>query len=295
MILVLRVSILFYTLLIISSKIQIDLHLLSGEDILSENTFLVFLNGNILGVHRNPQIFVKSLRALRRIGKIQEFVSLYIHLRQKTVYIASDGGRVCRPLIIVENAKPKITNKHVQELSEGIRTFGDCIRDGLIEFLDVNEENDSHLAMKEENITKDTTHLEIEPLTLLGIVAGLIPYPHHNQSPRNTYQCAMGKQAMGSIAYNQLERFESLMYLLAYPHKPMVASKSLSFVNFANLPAGHNAMVAVMSFSGYDIEDSLILNKASSNFFKVKKSFKMIIKKKQSKQRFWEMHGLQKV
>ena len=107
------------------------------------------------------------------------------------------------------------------------------------------------------------THLEIDPLTILGVCAGLIPYPHHNQSPRNTYQCAMGKQAMGTIAHNQGDRIDTILYLLVYPHKPLVKTRTLDLIGFDKLPAGHNAIVAVMSYSGYDIEDALILNRAS--------------------------------
>ena len=122
---------------------------------------------------------------------------------------------------------------------------------GLIEYLDVNEENDSTIALYESDIDAGTTtHLEIEPFTLLGVCAGLIPYPHHNQSPRNTYQCAMGKQAMGTIALNQRNRIDTLMYNLVYPMRPMVKSRTIELINFEQLPAGQNAIVAVMSYSG---------------------------------------------
>ena len=107
------------------------------------------------------------------------------------------------------------------------------------------------------------THLEIDPLTILGCVAGLIPFPHHNQSPRNTYQCAMGKQAVGAIALNQMQRVDTVLALLLYPQTPLVKTKTIEMINFQKLPAGQNAMVAIMSFTGYDIEDAVILNKAS--------------------------------
>jgi len=73
----------------------------------------------------------------------------------------------------------------------------------------------------------------------------------------------MGKQAMGTIGYNQRNRIDTLMYLLAYPQKPMVKTKTIELIEFEKLPAGQNATVAVMSYSGYDIEDALVLNKAS--------------------------------
>lgn len=146
-------------------------------------------------------------------------------------------------------------------LKKGVVTFDDFLRKGLVEYLDVNEENDTYIALYETDIVPATTHLEIEPFTLLGAVAGLIPYPHHNQSPRNTYQCAMGKQAIGAIAYNQLNRIDTLLYLSVYPQQPMVKTKTIELVGYDRLPAGQNATVAVMSYSGYDIEDALILNR----------------------------------
>jgi len=146
-------------------------------------------------------------------------------------------------------------------LKKGKATFEDFLQKGLVEYLDVNEENDTYIALYESDIVPATTHLEIEPFTILGAVAGLIPYPHHNQSPRNTYQCAMGKQAIGAIAYNQFNRIDTLLYLSVYPQQPMVKSKTIELIGYDKLPAGQNATVAVMSYSGYDIEDALILNR----------------------------------
>ncbi|XP_038053269.1 DNA-directed RNA polymerase III subunit RPC2-like [Patiria miniata] len=240
-----------------------DISLLSGEELSSPYTYLVFLNGNILGVICDHKKLVRTFRMMRRAGYVNEFVSIFANHSQRTVYIASDGGRVCRPYIIVQNARPKVTNQHMQELNQGIRSFEDFLGDGLVEYLDVNEENDCQIALYESFITSETTHLEIEPFTILGVCAGLIPYPHHNQSPRNTYQCAMGKQAMGTIAYNQRNRIDTLMYLLAYPQAPLVKSRTIDLIGFDKIPAGQNAIIAVMSYSGYDIEDALILNKAS--------------------------------
>ncbi|XP_014670724.1 PREDICTED: DNA-directed RNA polymerase III subunit RPC2-like [Priapulus caudatus] len=240
-----------------------DMHILSGEEVSNPNVYLVFLNGNILGVVRNHQRLVKTFRVLRRAGYINEFVSIYSNQAHHCVYIASDGGRVCRPYIIVQKRRPMVTKRHIEQLVQGLRSFEDFLGEGLVEYLDVNEENDSNVALYESLITGNSTHLEIEPFTILGVCAGLIPYPHHNQSPRNTYQCAMGKQAMGTIGYNQRNRIDTLLYNLVYPQAPLVKSRTIDIIGFDKLPAGMAATVAVMSYSGYDIEDALVLNKAS--------------------------------
>lgn len=233
----------------------------------AKGNFGIYLNGTLLGCTRFPGKFVTDIRRLRRTGKCSEFVSIYTNTHQQAVHIATDGGRVCRPLIIVENNAPKVTADHLKKLLSGEWQFDDFLNHGLVEYVDVNEENDSLIALNEsyldESMGQSFTHLEIEPFTVLGAVAGLIPYPHHNQSPRNTYQCAMGKQAIGAIAYNQFRRIDTLLYLMVYPQQPMVKTKTIELIQYDKLPAGQNATVAVMSYSGYDIEDALVLNKAS--------------------------------
>ena len=112
-------------------------------------------------------------------------------------------------------------------------------------------------------MTINHTHLEIDPFTIIGVVAGIIPYPHHNQSPRNLFQCSMGKQAQGIIGLNELVRNDTVNYMMTYPQKPMVKTAHVELINYDKLPAGQNASVAVMSYSGYDIEDAIIVNKAS--------------------------------
>ncbi|KMZ58569.1 DNA-directed RNA polymerase [Zostera marina] len=236
---------------------------ISASDLHCPSSYLVMFNGSILGKHKNPQQFATQLRSSRRGGIIGEFVSIFVNETQGVVYIASDGGRVCRPLVIADNGISRIKEHHMKELADGVRKFDDFLSDGLIEYLDVNEENNALIALYEWEATADTTHIEIEPFTILGVCAGLIPYPHHNQSPRNTYQCAMGKQAMGNISYNQLFRGDCLLYLLAYAQRPLLTTKTIELIQYDKLGAGQNAIVAVMSYSGYDIEDAIVMNKSS--------------------------------
>eukprot|EP00755_Sulcionema_specki_P022799 Sspe_Gene.77373::Locus_48340_Transcript_1_1_Confidence_1.000_Length_3591::g.77373::m.77373/K03021/RPC2, POLR3B; DNA-directed RNA polymerase III subunit RPC2 len=238
-----------------------DIEMVSGDEV--RRNYTVFINGHLLGIHRYPNLFIRQYRELRRRGRINTFASIQMNVTLKCITISSDEGRVCRPLIIVDEGRPRITRQHLVELAEGVRNYMDFVKSGIIEYVDVNEENDSYIAIREADITHETTHLEIEPFTILGVVAGLIPFPHHNQSPRNTYQCAMGKQAMGCIALNQQVRIDTVLYLLLYPQKPMVKTRTIDLIGFEQLPAGNNCMVAVMSYSGYDIEDAQIWNKSS--------------------------------
>ena len=240
-----------------------DIAAVNGQDLYAGGAYIIFINGTPVALTRLPKQFLDAFRKLRRLGRISEFISIFINHHHNAVHIATDEGRICRPLIVVENRKSKVTVRFLRMLRKGTMDFDGFLSRGLVEYLDVNEENDSNIAMYEAEINDATTHLEIEPFTILGAVAGLIPYPHHNQSPRNTYQCAMGKQAIGAIAHNQFLRIDSLLYLMVYPQKPMVKTRAIELIKYDKLPAGQSATVAVMSYSGYDIEDALVLNKSS--------------------------------
>lgn len=253
---------------------------LNGAELNSHpGAYLVFLNGLVIGACWRPHKLARGLRSLRRSKKIGEFVSVYTHAVHRAIYVACDGGRVCRPLIIAAHGCSQLINtrmatavqatavqdrNNARNRSEATpETLDHLTKAGVIEYVDVNEENNCFVALDEWELTPNHTHVEIDPVTVLGVVSGLVAFPHHNQSPRNTYQCAMGKQAMGSVATNQYERMDSLLYSLVYPQKPMVKSRVLDLINFDALPGGCNATLAVMSYSGYDIEDAIVLNKAS--------------------------------
>jgi DNA-directed RNA polymerase III subunit RPC2 len=165
-----------------------DVLRLSGHEINSQQAYLVLLNGLILGVHTRAHQLVKNLRSLRRIGLAGEFVSFYLHEGQRAVHIATDGGRVCRPLIIVDEATslPRLKQQHLEALALGTMDVRDLLRRGLVEYVDCNEENNTLIAVTErdlevarkqglENRRMRYTHLEVDPFTILGVVGGVIP------------------------------------------------------------------------------------------------------------------------
>lgn len=225
----------------------------------------VFLNGRLIGVHKEPETLVKTLRKMRREGKIPDEVNVayYKAVHADEVYINCDAGRVRRPLIIVENGEIKLKPIHIQKLKNKEWSWSDLVKNGIVEYLDAEEEENALIAVNPEDVTPEHTHLEIIPSVILGAIASIIPYAEHNQSPRNTYEAAMAKQALGIPTLNFRLRMDSRMHLLHYPQKPLVKTKVIDLIGYNERPAGQNFIVAVMVAGGYNIEDALVFNKAA--------------------------------
>ena len=228
---------------------------------------IVFLDGFPIGYHPDPARLAEELRALRRAGKISPEVNVAYYPAgngsNPEVYVNCDAGRIRRPLIIVENGRPKLTKEHIEKLRRGEWKFEDLVRNGIVEYLDAEEEENAYIALRPEDVTPEHTHLEIAPYAILGICAGIIPFAEYNQSPRNSYEAAMAKQALGFYASNFKFRVDTRAHILHYPQKPLVTTKPLEVIGYNKRPSGQNCVVAVLCFGGYNMEDAIVFNKAS--------------------------------
>jgi DNA-directed RNA polymerase subunit B len=226
----------------------------------------IFINGSLIGYYQDPSDLAYSLRSRRRIGEISSEINV-AHLRtsggREELYINCDEGRVRRPLIMVENGISNLQPEHIDKIRSGEWLWEDLVKNMLIEYIDAEEEENVYAALSLGEITSKHTHLELSAYTILGICASIIPYPEHNQSPRNSYEAAMAKQALGVYSTNFIYRVDSRSHILHYPQIPLVKTKPMEILGYSERPSGQNCLVAVMSFEGYNMEDALIFNKAS--------------------------------
>ncbi|MGC8661475.1 MAG: DNA-directed RNA polymerase subunit B [Nitrososphaeria archaeon] len=238
------------------------------EKVMTEKGYKVFFEGRLIGYTEDADSAAKKLKDMRRKGELPFDVSISVYYPtdsrgEKRLMVSANSGRVMRPLAIVQDGKPKLTDEHVERIERGEINWRDLLLDGVVELIDADEEENCLVAIDEYHISAETTHMEIYPPAMLGAVASIIPFPEYNQSPRNTYESAMAKQALGFSIANINEALYVRQHMLEYPQKPMVTTKSVKLLNMDSAPTGFNAVVAVLSFEGYNIEDAIVMNRAS--------------------------------
>ena len=262
----------------------------------------VFVNGSWIGIHKDPENFRKMLLAYRRNGLINIFTSISFDRQLMEITILTDGGRMCRPAYIIEDNKllwsesesdasatdkifwnNMLTGKREKPFDYyncknlcpkdyGYKTKDDetlltdlQLNSGFIEFIDPDETNVSMIASTIDKLddTNRYTHLEMHPSICMGFLGYTIPYANCSQAPRNVYGTGQSKQSVGCFISNFNNRFDTSAHVLCYPQKPLISTKMTRYSLVNDLPTGINAIVAIGSYTGYNQEDSIMINKAA--------------------------------
>ena len=257
---------------IIPNIIKIDDEKLTSYDMY--NKVKVFINGAWVGITDEPEELYLMLKDKKYKGIINIYTSIIFDYKNKEIRVCNDSGRLSRPLLRVKDSNILITDSIISDLTKTELTWDNLltsskIDESVIEYIDPEEQSWAMIATKPKDIIVKSdriykySHCEIHPSTMFGILASCIPFPEHNQSPRNTYQCAQGKQAMGVYVTNYENRMDKTAYVLNYPTRPLVDTRLMNMIELNKIPSGTNVIVAIMTHTGYNQEDSLLINKGS--------------------------------
>jgi DNA-directed RNA polymerase subunit B len=223
----------------------------------------IFVNFKYVGETENPKDIQSAIVDQRRKGSVSNNVNIHYDEELDRISIDSTRGRIRRPVIVVKDGKPMLTEKHVQQLLKNELTWSDLVRQGILEYLDAAEEENAFVAFYEKDLTKEHTHMEITPLAMLGVTASLVPYGNYNQGARMNFGAKNQKHATGFYAANYPVRFDMDVNLLNEPQVPLVTTLTYDVIEYDKHPSGQNVVIAIMSYKGYNIEDALVINKGS--------------------------------
>jgi len=223
----------------------------------------VFIDYKFSGTVRDGKSFADRIISERRMNRVPIAVNVYFDEAKNNVYIETSKGRTIRPLVVVKEGKTILSPRHIEQLKKNEISWSDLVKQGVIEYLDAAEEENAYIAFEEKDLTPEHTHLEISPVAVMGIAAGLVPFGHHDSGPKLSTGSKNQKQGVGFYAANFPVRMDMDTNLLHYPQKPIVSTILYDLADYNKHPSGQNVIVAVMSFQGFNMEDAIILNKGS--------------------------------
>ena len=245
---------------------------------LKQSLCRIFINGKwycVIKKKCNPHYFLSYLRQKRREGIVHPLIGIAWYIDKNEIYINTDKGRCSHPMYRVKNNKLLITNKHAKQLMKKQIKWKNIVhtthkQEALIEYIDTEELNNCFIAMMPKSLKPITngvynnyTHCELHPSLMMGILAASIPNSNYNQAPRNAYQSSMGKQAMGVHTLSRNYRLDPFEYMLYYGEKPIVSTDIMNALPTKEMPGGINCVVAIMCYTGYNQEDSVIQNQSA--------------------------------
>ncbi|MFH1376769.1 MAG: DNA-directed RNA polymerase subunit B [Candidatus Woesearchaeota archaeon] len=222
----------------------------------------VYLNDKFIGTVENKQ-FIEDFKIKRRKGEISKESNINYNEDLNEIHIDIDKGRCRRPLIIVDNGVSRLTDKHLELIEHDKLKWDEMVEQGIIEYLDASEEENAYVALYPENLTKEHTHLEISPVTILGLCTSLVPYSNFGSSSRLIRGSKIQKQSIGIYSKNYQIRLDTDVSTSYYPQRPIVKTFMHDVFKYDEYPSGQNLTIAVMSYEGYNMQDAIILNKGS--------------------------------
>ena len=245
---------------------ELDIHPIEeGESQLGK----VYFNGDLIGTHEAPVDLVTEIRQRRRKNMISNVVNVRYDDSLNDVIINSDPGRIRRPLLVVgRNNRLSIKERDIDSIQQGKSEWEDLLKKGVVEYIDAEEEENCLIALNEDDLVRNKkthkySHMEVDPMTILGVATSNVPFPEHNSSPRCTMGAGMSKQSLGLGQANYRIRPDTRGHLLHYAQRPMLQTEAMKYNTLRTRPAGQNMVVAIMSYHGYNMEDALIFNQGS--------------------------------
>lgn len=223
----------------------------------------VLVNGKLIGwtEDEGPATFLRSLKTK---GMIPPDTGIYKNDRTLEINVFTDSGRNCRPLFTVEDNKIKLTKQYIDDFANGVKTWDNLIKEGVVEIIDSGEQENLLICVDHKYLGTDGmkyTHCELSSALLIGVCASVIPFANHDPAVRIVCQTSMSKQALSLPGTNFYQRMDTLAHQLHYPQKPLCPTDNMKYIDFNELPAGINSVIFITTYGGFNQEDAMILNK----------------------------------